>query len=105
MGFNSAFKGLNFFIKNVVCILLRQMIYHKQFADAVGIHTFQSQKSHEIAQSPTRLQTKDDNPLTLSIGHPLHVRYTTVPPNIWLEHTHKTLIHAHSMFCNSNDTT
>jgi hypothetical protein len=68
MGFNSAFKGLSFLIKNVIC--RRQMIYHKQFEDAVGIHTFQSQKSHEIAQSPTRIQTKDDNPLTLNIGQP-----------------------------------
>ena len=42
------------------------MIYHKQFPDAVGIHTSQTQQSHEIAQNPTCLQTKDDNPLAHS---------------------------------------
>lgn len=59
---------------------LRLMMYHKQFADAVSIHASLSQQSYEIAQSPTCLQTTDDNPQALQTGHHHRLHYTTVPP-------------------------
>jgi len=56
-------NSIKFLDKNVSWFyFLRLMIYHKQSADAVGIHTSLSQQSYEIAQSPTCLQTIDDNP-------------------------------------------